>query len=119
VPGREHKQISHENTFADDLETRAEIEDWLLQQATRAADRLAAAGQPGRKGSSKLRDPAFPPGPPVSYRDARESFDRRYFELLLRKHGGNVSRAAKECELSRESLYRHLRKHGFRPSIDP
>jgi DNA polymerase IV len=59
VPGREHKQISHENTFADDLTSRAEVEDWLLEQATRVADRLAAAGQRGRKVSIKLRDTAF------------------------------------------------------------
>ncbi|HVI02424.1 MAG TPA: DNA polymerase IV [Enhygromyxa sp.] len=59
VPGRERKQISHENTFHDDLTTRAEIEDWLLRQATRVADRLAAAGQRGRKVHIKLRDTAF------------------------------------------------------------
>jgi len=59
VPGRERKQISHENTFHEDLTTRAEIEDWLLRQATRVADRLAAAGQRGRKVHIKLRDTAF------------------------------------------------------------
>src|SRR5690606_26412859 len=59
TPGRERKQISHENTFHDDLTTRAEIEDWLLRQATRVADRLAAAGQQGRTVHVKLRDVAF------------------------------------------------------------
>jgi DNA polymerase IV len=59
APGRERKQVSHENTFHDDLTTRAEIEDWLLRQATRVADRLAAAGQRGRKVHVKLRDTSF------------------------------------------------------------
>lgn len=59
TPGRERKQISHENTFHDDLTTRAEIEDWLLRQATRVADRLAATGQRGRKVHIKLRDTSF------------------------------------------------------------
>jgi DNA polymerase-4 len=59
TPGRERKQVSHENTFHDDLTTRAEIEDWLLRQATRVADRLAAAGQRGRKVQIKLRDTSF------------------------------------------------------------
>jgi DNA polymerase-4 len=58
-PGRERKQVSHENTFHDDLRTRGEIEDWLLSQATRVADRLAAKGVRGRKVHIKLRDTAF------------------------------------------------------------
>lgn len=58
-PGRVRKQVSHENTFHDDLETRAQIEDWLLSQATRVADRLVAKGQRGRKVHIKLRDLSF------------------------------------------------------------
>ena len=59
TPGRERKQISHENTFHDDLCTRAQIDDWLLRQATRVADRLAAKQLRGRKVHVKLRDTAF------------------------------------------------------------
>ncbi len=59
IPGRERKQISHENTFHDDLTTRAQIEDWLLQQATRVADQLHAKQLRGRKVHIKLRDTAF------------------------------------------------------------
>ncbi|PRP96443.1 DNA polymerase IV [Enhygromyxa salina] len=59
TPGRERKQISHENTFEIDLTTRAEIEEWLLRQATRVGDRLAAKQLRGRKVQIKLRDTAF------------------------------------------------------------
>jgi DNA polymerase-4 len=59
IPGRERKQISHENTFHDDLTTRAQIDDWLLQQATRVADQLHAKQLRGRKVYIKLRDTAF------------------------------------------------------------
>jgi DNA polymerase-4 len=59
IPGRERKQISHENTFHDDLTTRAQIDDWLLQQATRVADQLHAKQLRGRKVHIKLRDTAF------------------------------------------------------------
>lgn len=59
VPGRERKQIGHENTFHDDLTTRAEIEDWLLSQATRVADQLHGKNLRGRKVHIKLRDTAF------------------------------------------------------------
>ncbi|KIG16048.1 DNA polymerase IV [Enhygromyxa salina] len=59
TPGRERKQISHENTFETDLTSRAEIEDWLLRQATRVGDQLAAKQLRGRKVHIKLRDTAF------------------------------------------------------------
>nr|WP_255216343.1 DNA polymerase IV [Pseudenhygromyxa sp. WMMC2535] len=59
VPGRERKQVGHENTFEDDLSTRAQIEDWMLQQATRVADRLVAKDLRGRKVQIKLRDVSF------------------------------------------------------------
>jgi DNA polymerase-4 len=59
VPGRERKQVSHENTFHDDLTTRAQIDDWLLSQATRVADQLHAKNLRGRKVHIKLRDTAF------------------------------------------------------------
>ena len=59
TPGRVRKQISHENTFHDDLQSRVEIEDWFLRQATRVADRLVAKGVRGRKVHIKLRDTAF------------------------------------------------------------
>jgi DNA polymerase-4 len=59
ISGRERKQISHENTFHDDLTTRAQIDDWLLKQATRVADQLHAKQLRGRKVHVKLRDTAF------------------------------------------------------------
>ncbi len=58
-PDRERKQISHENTFEDDLIGRAQIEDWLLQQATRVADRLIAKQLRARKVHVKLREASF------------------------------------------------------------
>lgn len=58
-PGRERKQVSHENTFGEDLRSRPEIEDWLLRQSTRVADRLVAKGLHGRKVHLKLRDTSF------------------------------------------------------------
>jgi len=59
TPGRERRQVSHENTFHDDLRTRAQIEEWFLRQSTRVADRLVAKGVVGRKVQIKLRDTDF------------------------------------------------------------
>ena len=47
------------------------------------------------------------------FRQARENFERQYVEAALRGARGNVSKAAKLTGLSRESLYRLLRKHNI------
>jgi two-component system response regulator GlrR len=53
----------------------------------------------------------------LSYAQARElaiaSFEREYLPALVRKHGGNVSRAARESGIDRAYLHRLLRRHGL------
>ncbi len=46
-------------------------------------------------------------------REARERFEREFLERCLAKTRGNVSEAARVCGVSRETLYRLLRKHGL------
>jgi len=46
----------------------------------------------------------------VPFREAQARFERLYFSNLLRRHGGNKSRAAGAAELDRTSLHAHLRK---------
>ncbi len=57
-----------------------------------------------------------PNAPYASERDrVLADFERRYFEALLRKHDGKVSRAATAAGLDRRYLYRILRRHGIGP----
>lgn len=42
-----------------------------------------------------------------------DELERRTIEKVLRKHGFNISRAAKELGLTRASLYRRMEKHGL------
>jgi DNA-binding NtrC family response regulator len=42
-----------------------------------------------------------------------EDLERRHVERILGKHGGNVSKAARELGISRAALYRRLEKHGL------
>ncbi len=58
--------------------------------------------------------------PPRGFLDLREAhvaaFERDYLTRLLRRTGGDVSRAAREAGLPRGSLYRLLKRHGLLPS---
>ena len=49
--------------------------------------------------------------PPM--REARERFDRVYLEEALRRHGGNVSAAAKAAGRNRTDFHDLLRRHGI------
>lgn len=58
-PLRSRKQVSHEDTYAEDLRGRRQIEAHLLSQATRVADRLVSKGIRGRVVQLKIRDVEF------------------------------------------------------------
>ncbi len=47
------------------------------------------------------------------YRDAREAFERMYFEHLLRRENGSMSRVAEHAGLERTHLYRKLKALGL------
>jgi two-component system nitrogen regulation response regulator NtrX len=46
-------------------------------------------------------------------REAREQFEKAYLDYQLDKHGGNVSKMAKEAGMERTHLYRKLRSLGI------
>ncbi|HEY3202484.1 MAG TPA: sigma-54 dependent transcriptional regulator [Thermoanaerobaculia bacterium] len=46
-------------------------------------------------------------------RDARDDFERRYILAALRRHHGNVSRAAETLQVERSNLYRKLKSYGI------
>ena len=58
------------------------------------------------------------PGKDLPLREARETwlraFAQEYLSDLLRRHGGNVSQAAKTAGVDRKTLHRLLAKHGIR-----
>ena len=52
-----------------------------------------------------------------AYKDAKEEllerFERLYMTTLLRQHGANVSRLAREAKVDRQIIRRLLRRHGL------
>jgi two-component system nitrogen regulation response regulator NtrX len=59
----------------------------------------------------RREDGAIPPDAPL--RQAREDFERRYILTALRRHRGNVTRAAETLEIERSNLYRKLKSYGI------
>jgi two-component system response regulator GlrR len=57
----------------------------------------------------------------VSFRQGRsmvvEEFERAYVTRLIEKHGGNVTRAAREAQKDRRAFGRLLKKHGIRAGV--
>jgi two-component system nitrogen regulation response regulator NtrX len=53
------------------------------------------------------------PKPDAPLREARDDFERRYILAALRRHRGNVSRAAEALDLERSNLYRKLKSYGI------
>jgi transcriptional regulator with PAS, ATPase and Fis domain len=58
--------------------------------------------------TSKIRGQEVSP-----LRCASLDFERRYLRTVLTRHGGNRTRAARELGLTRQGLYKKLRKHGL------
>jgi two-component system nitrogen regulation response regulator NtrX len=69
-------------------------------------DEIAADDLPFAAAEAEL-----PPDAPL--KDARDDFERRYILAALRRHRGNVTRAAERLGLERSNLYRKLKSYGI------
>jgi len=49
----------------------------------------------------------------AALRDARDDFERRYILAAIRRHRGNISRAAETLQVERSNLYRKLKGYGI------
>jgi transcriptional regulator with PAS, ATPase and Fis domain len=54
-----------------------------------------------------------PADTPMSFREAREKFERAYFTRLLHLAGGNVSEAARRSGIARQNFYSHAERLGI------
>ena len=74
------------------------------------------AGRPAGASAAAADDHTKLPGVDAgdrSLREARAAFEARYIAAALRKHGGNVSQAAKALGLSRSMLYKKMENYGL------
>jgi DNA-binding NtrC family response regulator len=72
-----------------------------------AQPQAEAAGPPEEKGFSVSFD--------LPLREARDAFERAYFEHHLQREGGSMTRVAERTGLERTHLYRKLKQLGVEP----
>lgn len=70
-----------------------------------------ALGQQHRAPAPDLASAAYE----LPIRQAREQFERSYFEVLMRRYDGSVNRVAQHAGIERTHLYRKLRSLGIDP----
>jgi len=104
------------------------VEQGLAKPAPRAA---APAGAAGRSDGSFMHEPVLPNGPlmpaaPLVFgpqseqsfdldrplREARDAFEKSYFEFHLAQENGSMTRVAEKTGLERTHLYRKLKQLG-------
>jgi transcriptional regulator with GAF, ATPase, and Fis domain len=87
----------------------------LIQPSSLPAEICRGAGPAA---SLSVPSPAAFGGEALDYHGARlaclRQFEESYLRELLRRSGGNISRAAASAGISRVNLHRLLRKHGLR-----
>jgi DNA-binding NtrC family response regulator len=90
------------------------------------ATQRCIAGRAGRRGAQQRTTTAWPctgaaasgPQPEQSFdldrplREARDAFEKSYFEFHLAKEGGSMTRVAEKTGLERTHLYRKLKQLG-------
>jgi len=85
-----------------------------LSHGTRLEIDEALEERPVRGGDSGAVDVDLP------FKEAKagiiDAFEREYIAALLKRHGGNLSAAARAAEIDRKHLRELLRKHGLRES---
>ncbi len=47
-------------------------------------------------------------------KDWTDSFEKRYLSALLKRHNGNISKAAREAQINRKTIHRLLKRHRFK-----
>ena len=92
----------------------AELEHHVRNLALSALEEEIGVADVVRVIESQLLPPGAPPlALDQPYREARESFERAYFESLLAAEGGSMSRVAERSGLERTHLYRKLKALGL------
>jgi DNA-binding NtrC family response regulator len=96
----------------------ARAEDGMILTPDQLSPELRRMSSPttAQPAITPLSAVASAPGQHVTLADAVDELERRMIAEALRKHGGNISRAARELGLTRRGLYLKLERHSLSAS---
>jgi len=102
--------------FTADAREHLLSEEWQdnvreLQERVRQAVRIAGSGAISAEALMLAADGSDVP----SFKEAKRAFETRYVEGLLRRCGGNISRAARLAKKDRKDFYDVIRRTGVDP----
>jgi DNA-binding NtrC family response regulator len=83
------------------------VERAVALEEDRAIRRISLPAQVAERGGAA---PVSPNG--LSYREAKERFERDYIVEALRRAGGNISKAARESGLARQNFHKKIVRYG-------
>ena len=103
--------------FTEDAREALLVESWAgnareLRARVRQAVRLAGGGALSSEALLLSADGVEVP----SFKEAKRAFETRYVEALLRRCGGNISRAARLAKKDRKDFYDVIRRTGIDPT---
>ncbi len=81
-----------------------------------ASDSNARANTAANNGLRLAREPEACPSPSgsnykIAKKDWMDLFEKRYLSDLLKRHNGNISKAAQEAQVNRKTIHRLLKRH--------
>lgn len=84
--------------------------------ATSVSAASAAVNAPAQPATDQPEPHVFPASFELPLREARDAFERAYFEHHLVREGGSMTRVAERTGLERTHLYRKLKQLGVEPN---
>lgn len=91
------------------------LADAVLPQASSPAA-AASLAPPSEANPPRAESHLFPASFELPLREARDAFERAYFEHHLMREGGSMTRVAERTGLERTHLYRKLKQLGVEPA---
>lgn len=113
-----HPERGHVAISSDAMETLCRLPyPGNIRQLKNIIDRaiLVSGSNEITKGDLDIRDASREPTDAPATTSTLEEMERKAITDALGKHGGNLSRAAAELGITRQSLYRRMEKHGIAP----
>ena len=88
----------------------------VMERAVSLTDSNIIAPQDLPQQIRRTRDPDVCPSPAglnykLAKKDWMDLFEKRYLSDLLKRHSGNISKAALEAQINRKTIHRLLKRH--------